>query len=343
MPTENRSSNTELSKIVTEALVGMVSGVTGMKPPPGEPLPGFIQAPIDRAVTRISGLLAQPAPQPHPEPIAWMVGTAFWWTKEEAERDSAATGLPIVGLGTMTGTAPAEEHQGEPVALPDRKLHVHQGLSHTDAKADGWNACLDEITKLGPLYTHADPGEVERLRASEDKWYQDSVNLTVARDALRAQLTERDALLEDWHTANCTGEVSVSDKAYRIVTRTAAMLSDNAELNARADCDERADILADAAYRNGVMHGYKLAMEGNEAEYQACINSLTGHLHAARAALSASAESSAPTSQTINGHRLFCKAVDDYKPGQCSCGVEINHEIPGTSFQRLNTLANQGE
>lgn len=61
------------------------------------------------------------------------------------------------------------------------------------------------------------------------------------------------------------------------------------------------------------------------------------------AALSASAEQSAPTSQTINGHRLFCKAVDDYKPGQCSCGVEINHEIPGTSFQRLNTLANQGE
>ncbi|WP_236183312.1 hypothetical protein [Pseudomonas juntendi] len=108
MPTENRSSNTELSKIVTEALVGMVSGVTGMKPPTDEPLPGFIQAPIDRAVTRISGLLAQPAPQPHPEPIAWMVGTAFWWTKEEAERDAEATGLPIVGLGPMTGADEAE-------------------------------------------------------------------------------------------------------------------------------------------------------------------------------------------------------------------------------------------
>lgn len=44
----------------------------------------------------------QPAPEPHPEPIAWMVATAFWWTKEEAERDAAATGLPIVGLGPMT-------------------------------------------------------------------------------------------------------------------------------------------------------------------------------------------------------------------------------------------------
>lgn len=49
-----------------------------------------------------------PAPPPHPEPIAWMVGTAFWWTKEEAERDAAATGLPIVGLGPMTDAAEVE-------------------------------------------------------------------------------------------------------------------------------------------------------------------------------------------------------------------------------------------
>ncbi|MGS8279884.1 hypothetical protein ACU7AI_17955 [Pseudomonas aeruginosa] len=48
------------------------------------------------------------APQPHPEPMAWMVGTAFWWTKEEAERDAAETGLPIVGLGPMTDSAEFE-------------------------------------------------------------------------------------------------------------------------------------------------------------------------------------------------------------------------------------------
>ncbi|MBF8660817.1 Lar family restriction alleviation protein [Pseudomonas putida] len=44
----------------------------------------------------------------HPDPIAWMVGTAFWWTKEEAERDAAATGLPILGLGPMTVSAEVE-------------------------------------------------------------------------------------------------------------------------------------------------------------------------------------------------------------------------------------------
>ena len=53
-------------------------------------------------------LAAEPAPQPHPEPIAWMVVTAIWWTKEEAERDAAATGLPIVGLGPMTDAAEVE-------------------------------------------------------------------------------------------------------------------------------------------------------------------------------------------------------------------------------------------
>ncbi|WP_404943566.1 hypothetical protein R1Y13_11005 [Pseudomonas sp. NY8938] len=39
--------------------------------------------------------------QPHAEPIAWMVGTAFWWTIEEAERDAKATGLPIVPVGPL--------------------------------------------------------------------------------------------------------------------------------------------------------------------------------------------------------------------------------------------------
>ncbi|WP_256583292.1 hypothetical protein [Pseudomonas sp. SWI44] len=46
-------------------------------------------------------LAAEPAPQPHPEPISWLVGTAIWWTKAEAERDAAQTGLPIVPVGPL--------------------------------------------------------------------------------------------------------------------------------------------------------------------------------------------------------------------------------------------------
>lgn len=33
-----------------------------------------------------------------------MVGTAIWWTKEEAERDAAEMNIPVIGLGPMTGT-----------------------------------------------------------------------------------------------------------------------------------------------------------------------------------------------------------------------------------------------
>lgn len=148
MPTENRSSNTELSKIVTEALVGMVSGVTGMKPPPGEPLPGFIQAPIDRAVTRMSGLLAQPAPQPHPDPIAWMVGTAIWWTKEEAERDAANIGLPIVDLGPMTGAAEVDRLRVELGYMREERDDLSAKLDRFYSRSHGIKnlAAIEELS-----------------------------------------------------------------------------------------------------------------------------------------------------------------------------------------------------
>lgn len=148
MPTENRSSNTELSKIVTEALVGMVSGVTGMKPPTGEPLPGFIQAPIDRAVTRISGLLAQPAPQPHPEPIAWMVGTAIWWTKEEAERDAAEVGQPVIGLGPMIDAAEVERLSAENEQLREVIKHSDSNIQRQSLRISNQRAQLAEQDSL---------------------------------------------------------------------------------------------------------------------------------------------------------------------------------------------------
>jgi len=54
----------------------------------------------------------------------------------------------------------AEQHQGEPVALPARKDPTEAwavpGGVH---KAEGWNACLDEIAKLGPLYSRPVQGE----------------------------------------------------------------------------------------------------------------------------------------------------------------------------------------
>ena len=63
--------------------------------------------------------------------------------------------------------------------------------------SEGWKACLDEATKLGPLYTYrAAADEIDLLRADlttvkadRDAYTQNAINL-------RAKLVERDALLD---------------------------------------------------------------------------------------------------------------------------------------------------
>ncbi|MCS4250647.1 DUF4406 domain-containing protein [Pseudomonas sp. BIGb0164] len=55
MPTENRKP--DIRSIVTDSLVSMVAAVTRTTPPANEPLPSFIQAPVDRAVDRIKSFL----------------------------------------------------------------------------------------------------------------------------------------------------------------------------------------------------------------------------------------------------------------------------------------------
>jgi hypothetical protein len=122
MPTENRSSTIEQHDHI-EGIIDMVSV-------PREPTREMLAAakevngifPTWRAM-----LAAAPAPQPHAEPIAWMVGTAIWWTKEEAERDAAATGLPIVGLGPMTVSSVAAESIPEGYCIMPRRLTAENG------------------------------------------------------------------------------------------------------------------------------------------------------------------------------------------------------------------------
>ncbi|HDS1693970.1 TPA: hypothetical protein QEM72_004557 [Pseudomonas putida] len=172
-------------------------------------------------VAQIAG--QAPAPQPHPEPIAWMVGTAFWWTKEEAERDAAATGLPIVGLGPMAGVAPAQQHQGEPIMLTAVATLVDDGDGglEPDWLLEGGTAELfagmtllvaenapDLCSEDGSaqVYTHpapADPAEVERLRdeleivKNNDLKWRGLREQEAEIENLRAQLAEQESLLHD--------------------------------------------------------------------------------------------------------------------------------------------------
>ncbi|WP_330509275.1 hypothetical protein V1687_11545 [Pseudomonas putida] len=100
MPTENRSSNTEMVSFPRELSDELAELIATRARVCGGGAFDIWEA--------ICEGFAAPFPQPHPEPIAWMVGTAFWWTREEAEQDAAATGLPIVGLGPMTDSAEVE-------------------------------------------------------------------------------------------------------------------------------------------------------------------------------------------------------------------------------------------
>ncbi len=219
MPTENRSSNTEMVSVPREhelkirqtPLADLLSGLktgevrdcSGREFAVGDTVllreiddaRDYTGTVLRRTITHVQkhyGLpdhlcvlsYGQPAPQPHPEPIAWMVGTAFWWTKEEAERDAAATGLPIVGLGPMIDSSLVER--------------LDSCLEHEMQAVDSWKAEAEE---------------------------------------LRYRLAKRDALLADISKRHWSGVDF--DLPADLVDRLRA-LSANAEPSTPVDIDERA-------------------------------------------------------------------------------------------------------
>lgn len=167
MPTENRSSNTREQ---LDALWRDIqdSALRSEHPP------------------HIRFAAALLAPQPHPEPIAWMVGTAIWWTKEEAERDAAETELPIVGLGPLY----SGQVQGEPVAW--RYRHAKPGMSWFFTESPDASGCLVDgfEYEVSPLYVRADPGEVERLREGIAKHWKVVCDQRAEIESLRGQLAK---------------------------------------------------------------------------------------------------------------------------------------------------------
>ncbi|MDH0705371.1 hypothetical protein N5D53_02360 [Pseudomonas sp. GD03862] len=232
MPTENRSSNTEMvsvpegfmlveRSIWTEQQVEAATAcITRLKGVPGMRDCDLAMAAIDAAQCKAPDItLADllPAPYPHPDPIAWMVGTAIWWTKEEAERDAAETGLPIVGLGPMSGVTP-EQLQGEPVAWMDpRSPHMHATISNEvkqhNLKFGGAPASAVNGYTI-PLYTHADPAEVERLRLERRRMDQALSACANERDTLRTLLVEALAFLDEAYKHDIGTQLKREIKAF---------------------------------------------------------------------------------------------------------------------------------
>jgi len=174
MPTENQSSNTEMAaeqlppcatdvyksgicaclvgdvpKHAVETICQSLSAVTGWK----------IDWHYIGGRTHIKALA--PATQPHPEPIAWMVGTAIWWTKGEAERDAAATGLPIGDLGPMTGAAEVERLRGENEQLREVIKHSDSNIQRQSLRISNQRAQLAEQDALLRELADAPPAAME--------------------------------------------------------------------------------------------------------------------------------------------------------------------------------------
>lgn len=156
MPTENRSSNTEMVSVPREPSAQMLDAARNA------PVPMvYVDSMRARQDLEFSARYkaaisqcTQLAPTTHPDPIAWMVGTAFWWTKEEAERDAADTGLPIVGLGPMAGVSPAEQHQGEPVAWRYLESDAESGAYYKPEYSENrWHEIPEKLQSLHSIST----------------------------------------------------------------------------------------------------------------------------------------------------------------------------------------------
>lgn len=123
------------------------------------------------------------------------------WSAESTEHYVERFRAALARIGT--------QHQGEPVALPERKgMHLrYDTLMPTFSK--GWNACLTEVEKLGPLYARAGRGEVEQLSLIISNLNEERDELGVEVGRLRAKLAGRDALLRDFcaHSALICGDL----------------------------------------------------------------------------------------------------------------------------------------
>lgn len=150
MPTENRKP--DIRSIVTDSLVGMIAAVTRTTPLANEPLPSFIQAPVDRAVDRIrSYLLPGVTLQVARANRVYIAGPVFWAAQKELRAlldapaseagksdiasalessDWAGTsiGNKVLVAAAITELRKAAQPQGEPVAKskPVAKLHAER-------------------------------------------------------------------------------------------------------------------------------------------------------------------------------------------------------------------------
>ncbi|MCO7634081.1 hypothetical protein NJF54_19865 [Pseudomonas guariconensis] len=168
MPTENRSSNTEMVSVPREHVEEAAKWLECHSPGSGSA--------ESYAAQDLREALAKPAEQPQGEPVAWQ-----------------------------------DPENGSRMCTAEHKAY---------ALSKGGAAALALATLTRPLYPHADPGEVERLRDDLDECDGERWKLRNERDTLRAQLAERDALLEEAYRDGWNDGQEAIEQRYQTTPRT---------------------------------------------------------------------------------------------------------------------------
>ncbi|WP_158216138.1 Lar family restriction alleviation protein [Pseudomonas sp. DrBHI1] len=263
MPTENRSSNTEMvsellpcpfcgqqdflierldsdaSVVICQGLTGpheacLARGPVGVAQDEGEEQPGR-----DKAVELWNARAEQHQGEPAAYQFQGRDGKWYGFTNERHYQNTLADGTwPIRPLYTH----PAPADQQEPVA----RLRCYQSAIGPKVEVIKFTEQAFKPGRELDVYTHADPGEVERLQLeieklrlsltlNDDALIQDGF-VRIENRALRSRIDEQNELLREIKNArDWNGSYRALEK------RIDAALSASAEPSAPAERDERAD------------------------------------------------------------------------------------------------------
>lgn len=206
-----------------------------------------------------------------------------------------------------------EQRQGETVTLPARlPVRLPEGRNLPKGYAEAWNACIDEIAKLGPLYTHPAPaaqkGEPVALAIPEECPHLIVFDDTEVASLMFSGAGARVAALKKWEaistswnahlfvrvarnsrddghpcaTAADAGEVERlrqlnRDAVAELEDRKQEIYALRAQLAERdallRDISKKNDLACDRAYRNGLKKGFGYGINGEEDRYNSVMES----------------------------------------------------------------------
>ncbi|MNJ10731.1 hypothetical protein D3C77_48950 [compost metagenome] len=187
-----------------------------------------------------------------------MVSVPREWAELLVEA-GAGEAITSIELGVLKHALaqPAAKHQGQPIMLTavgelqedgEGGLEVQWLLEGGTAELEhGMLLLVAENNELcgedgrAEVHTHADAGEVERLRNENDSIRLQAGGMQMEIDELRAQLAERDALLRD------TKVMLTSELSYELFARMASHIKRiDAALSASAEPSAPVEVLAQA-------------------------------------------------------------------------------------------------